>query len=189
MISTSEGCAKHLFAGLNTQPLLSDKYELILKKILFYNVIGFWESISASPSTSHSSWSSPISSSSWNRLPFATCFLLLLLTTWVLLLTGVTVQVPVHSTSIFHWVQRKRVLCKLSRNNLWLVPTLEYKNYLEPYSQNSNINHHLSETLTVSPSEHLILDSQQILRQTLTLVTYIVGCWVVRQPGGQVPVL
>ena len=41
------------------------------------------------------------------------------------------------------------------------------------YSQNSNVSHHLSATLTVSPSEHLILDSQQNLRETLTLVTYI----------------
>ena len=41
------------------------------------------------------------------------------------------------------------------------------------YSQNSNVSHHLSATLTFSPSEHLILDSQQNLRQTLTLVTYV----------------
>ena len=32
---------------------------------------------------------------------------------------------------------------------------------------------HTTATLTVSPSEHLILDSQQNLRQTLTLVTYV----------------
>ena len=42
---------------------------------------------------------------------------------------------------------------------------------LGAYSQNSNVSHHLSAKLTVSPSEHLILDSQQNLRQTLTLVT------------------
>ena len=45
--------------------------------------------------------------------------------------------------------------------------------HLGAYSQNSNVSHHLSATLTVSPSEHLILDSQQNLRQTLTLVTYV----------------
>ena len=39
------------------------------------------------------------------------------------------------------------------------------------YSQNSNISHHLGATLMVSTSEHLIVDSQQNLRQTLTLVT------------------
>ena len=44
---------------------------------------------------------------------------------------------------------------------------------LGAYSQNSNVSHHLSATLTFSPSEHLILDSQQNLRQTLTLVTYV----------------
>ena len=44
---------------------------------------------------------------------------------------------------------------------------------LGAYSQNSNIGHHLIAKLTVSPSEHLILDSQQNLRQTLTLVTCI----------------
>ena len=43
-------------------------------------------------------------------------------------------------------------------------------NYQEQYSQNSNISHYLSDTLTVSLSEHLILDSEQNLRQTLTLV-------------------
>ena len=43
----------------------------------------------------------------------------------------------------------------------------------EGYSQNSNVSHHLSATLTVIPSEHLILDSQQNLRQILTLVTYV----------------
>ena len=43
--------------------------------------------------------------------------------------------------------------------------------HLEPYSQNSIASHHLIATLMVSPSEHLILDSQQNIRQTLTLVT------------------
>ena len=44
---------------------------------------------------------------------------------------------------------------------------------LGAYSQNSNVRHHLRASLTVSPSEHLILDSQQNLKQTLTLVTYV----------------
>ena len=44
---------------------------------------------------------------------------------------------------------------------------------MELYSQNSNISHHLSATLRVSPSEHLILDSQQNIRQPLTLVMYV----------------
>ena len=39
------------------------------------------------------------------------------------------------------------------------------------YLQNSDVSHHLSATLTESPSEHLILDSHENLRQTLTLVT------------------
>ena len=40
---------------------------------------------------------------------------------------------------------------------------------LGAFSQNSNVSYHLSAKLTVSPSEHLILDSQQNLRQTLIM--------------------
>ena len=49
----------------------------------------------------------------------------------------------------------------------------DQKNDQGAYSQNSNVRHHLRASLTVSPSEHLILDSQQNLKQTLTLVTYV----------------
>ena len=45
--------------------------------------------------------------------------------------------------------------------------------YATPYLQNSVISYHLSATLMVRPSEQLILDSQQNLRQALTLVTYV----------------
>ena len=44
------------------------------------------------------------------------------------------------------------------------------------YSQNSNVSHYLSATLTVSPSKHLILDSQSLILQygmLEKLVTYI----------------
>ena len=64
-------------------------------------------------------------------------------------------------------------MSKMSKFMIKLFFKFLYKSLQEPYSQNTAVSHHLSAKLTACPSEQLILDSQQILRQTVTLAIYI----------------
>ena len=49
----------------------------------------------------------------------------------------------------------------------------EYWASLEPYSHNSTVSHDIRALLMVCPSKHLILDSQENLMKTVTLVTLV----------------
>ena len=57
-----------------------------------------------------------------------------------------------------------------------LTVGFEYWASLEPYSQNSTVRHDIRALLMVCPSKHLILDSQENLKKSVTLVTLVLHC-------------